>query len=686
MRRLINLAAASTLFGLLLLAPSSALACPQGSGDACREALVTLDGTVLSGAAPLSSAIAGAEVTIYQARHGGPKVLATATSDLDGAFSVALRAKDDDGIRYAVARKGEHIELAVVIGTGIPAAITINEMTTVATAYAMAQFLRKGKIAGKPLPLQVAAAMADNLVSAETGLPSSVIQSPPNANQTSTWRALGTLANILAACVRDGGAACTSLFALTAPAKGPKPATTLQAMHAIARNPTTNLEAIYALGDAQHVYAPYLGPDFGPQAPSELQRLDGFTLAVKVNATGRVDATTGAELCPFGGPGNIAFDENGYAWITNNVIQGTPNSTDCMVVLKPNGRPADGSNGTPDSPIFGGGISGQGYGIGLDPKGRVWAGNFGWGPAAPPTGSVSAFTPEGLPLSPSTAFTDGGTLSKVQGTISDQKGNIWMASFANDSVHVFPKGDPHAGYPPHTVPLSTPFHIQIDDEGFGWVSYEGLSRLAKLAFTRTGLVPQFTVALGSDNRPKGVALDSRGNAWVAAGGADAVYAVDRKGQVLGAFGGGGILGPWGVGVDSDDNVWIANFAHADQLVTKYRVSQLCGGRPEHCPQGLALGDPISPAVGYTLPSGGDPVLLHDGQPIYEPYAPVPSYKPLMRATAAHIDMAGNVWITNNWKPESLNDGLLNPGGDGIVIFVGMAAPVKPTFTGQPVAP
>jgi len=156
--------------------------------------------------------------------------------------------------------------------------------------------------------------------------------------------------------------------------------------------------------------------------------------------------------------------------------------------------------------------------------------------------------------------------------------------------------------------------------------------------------------------------------------------------VLGAFSGSGILGPRGVGVDSDDNVWIANSAHAEQLDAKYRVSRLCGAKPGRCPPGLKLGDPISPAVGYTLPSGGDPVLLHDGQPIYEPYAPFPSYKPLMRATAAHIDMTGNVWITNNWKPESLNDALLNPGGDGIAIFVGLAAPVKPTYTGQPVAP
>jgi hypothetical protein len=29
---------------------------------------------------------------------------------------------------------------------------------------------------------------------------------------------------------------------------------------------------------------------------------------------------------------------------------------------------------------------------------------------------------------------------------------------------------------------------------------------------------------------------------------------------------------------------------------------------------------------------------------------------------------------------------LNPGGDGIVIFVGLAAPVKPTVAGQPKAP
>ena len=48
-------------------------------------------------------------------------------------------------------------------------------------------------------------------------------------------------------------------------------------------------------------------------------------------------------------------------------------------------------------------------------------------------------------------------------------------------------------------------------------------------------------------------------------------------------------------------------------------------------------------------------------------------------------MAGNVWVTNNWKPSGLNDLIKNPGGDGMVIFVGLAAPVK-TGIGLPKAP
>jgi hypothetical protein len=65
----------------------------------------------------------------------------------------------------------------------------------------------------------------------------------------------------------------------------------------------------------------------------------------------------------------------------------------------------------------------------------------------------------------------------------------------------------------------------------------------------------------------------------------------------------------------------------------------------------------------------------------------------MRQTQAKPDMAGNVWVMNNWKPSAFNDVLstpvdpsANPGGDGVVIFVGLAAPTKAPQIGPAQAP
>ena len=47
---------------------------------------------------------------------------------------------------------------------------------------------------------------------------------------------------------------------------------------------------------------------------------------------------------------------------------------------------------------------------------------------------------------------------------------------------------------------------------------------------------------------------------------------------------------------------------------------------------------------------------------------------MMRQTNSMIDQAGNIWSLNNWKPDFDTDLCCNPGGDGVVIFVGLAAP------------
>ncbi len=670
----------------LSVTPASAASASAASAAPVRNWTVELDGTVSSGGEANKLAIAGAKVTIYHVRTDGTHSLATGTSDPNGRFRLSLNL-NNGGILYAVARKGPTVKLMTIIGTAIPRNIVINEMTTVATAYAMARIIRNGTIPSTPLlPAQIAAGMAENLVSAATGLPSTVMKTSPNANQTNAWRSLGTLANILAACVRNSGSACADLFALTPASNGGLPTTTLDAMVNIARNPGANVKPLFALGEAEKVFAPNLvAARNGPDAPNKFMRLDAFTLAIKFNATGRVDAN-GDELCPFAGLGNMVFNEKGYAWITNNVVAGTPYSTNCQIVLKPNGQPADGAGNTPNSPLFGGGILGQGFGIGFDPSGNLWSGNFGWGGVNPtdvngnPGGSVSKFTGAGEALSPPYGITS--SLYQVQGTVSDKNGNIWLASNGNSRLQVFPKGNPYSNFPYYQDANKHPFDIRLDNDGSGWVSYTNTSTASKLRLTKSGLVHLFTVPVGTAANPKGLAVDSKGNAWITAGGEDAIYTFDKNGNPLGKFTGGGIIGPWGVTVDSDNMVWVANFAGIKQLGVKYGISKLCGATASNCPAGFNLGDPITADTGYTLPSAGEQVLLHNGKPLYYPL-PIKSYKPLMRLTAVEIDAAGNIWAMNNWKPDGPQDVKFNPGGDAVVIFVGLAAPVMPVLYSAP---
>lgn len=669
MTRITTLAAAAVL---VALSHGSALAalCAQ---NVCA---LRLSGVASSGPATDARALAGASVSIYRAGAGLPQLLATTVANARGEFSAPVPRQPPGEIRYAIASNGPVEFMTVIAATDRPN-LRIDEMTTVASAYAMAQFITDKRISGKALPLQVAAGMFRNLASPGDGTVSPVLVASPNADETNARRLMATLSNILAGCARET-VRCEPVFDLTD--NGVRPETTLEAIISMARHPAQNVRPLFALGNDVQPYQPALLAKHGPDAPDQFLRLDAFTMAVKVNRSGRTDRK-GNELCPIGGPGNFVFDPQGYAWITNNVVQGQTGSASCFFVLKPDGSPADGRNGTPASPISGGGVLGQGFGITRDPSGNIWAGNFGWG-GVNPNGSVSKFSSTGKALSPPRGFVS--TLNRVQGTASDQDGNIWMASYFGNSVQVFPKGNPFTTYPAFIDDNTSPFHIMIDDEGAGWVSYTGTSALSKFTYTQSGLVKQFTVAVGSDANTKGIGLDSKGNAWATAGAESRIYAYDTDGNAIGAFSGGGITGPWGLSIDSHDNVWVANFAPPDQIDLKYRLSQLCGASSEHCPAGLDTGDPITPDTGYTLPSGGDQVLLASGQPLYGPLG-VPSYKPLMRATATQVDMAGNVWVANNWKPSGLNNLLLNPGGDGMVIFVGLAAPVKPGI-GQPKAP
>jgi streptogramin lyase len=184
--------------------------------------------------------------------------------------------------------------------------------------------------------------------------------------------------------------------------------------------------------------------------------------------------------------------------------------------------------------------------------------------------------------------------------VADRSGNIWIASFANDSVYVFLGGDPNKSIHFQQHAGSGPFGVALAPDGTVWVA-NGLvgvepNSLAKYEL-RHGVLHQKFLLKPFGRALRGLSVDSRGNAWVTSQGESAVYAVAPDGTVLGKFAGGGIDGPWGTYVDGDENVWVANFGPL-QLGSNFntgRLSELCGANRAACPPGTRMGQPLSPA-------------------------------------------------------------------------------------------
>ena len=609
-----------------------ALACLSSSAGAA-----SLSGIVQTGGTTGKTPLPNVRVTLFEATSGQPTVLGRTTTNASGQFVIASPTDASASIFFVSADIDAQVKFVTVLGPKLPPSTTVNELTTVAASYSLAQSYETGVISGHSFGLRIAAGMNDDIVTPATGESSPILLTSPNADETNSLRSTRSLANLLVACVNHP-AVTAAFLELTTPPLGAAPHNTAQALANLARNPGQNIQSIYLLTRSANSYSP------------ALRRMpDAWTVTVKVNDSGN-------DRFLFGGPGNLVFDSRGYAWITNNVRQGKTTSSRVLMVLQPNGLPADGRDGTPISPVVGGGILGVGFGITIDPTGSVWVGNFGWGGVNPSSkhGSVSQFSTSGQPISGPRGY-QGGPF-RAQGMAADAAGNIWITSFGNDSVYVFVGGDPNSAVKFQEYNGSQPFDVAISPDGTAWVTNSGgllglfPSSVAKFTLVNGAIQRQFLQFIGKSL--KAISVDSEGNAWIASKGDNSVYGIRPDGARIGKFSGGGIDGPWGVTVDGKDNLWVSNFGPTEigSNFTSGRLTELGGVNRSARPPGTQVGDPISPETGYTVPSAGSQVLLHTGEPLYGPGGP-PSFAPVMRQTNAVIDQAGNVWTINNYKPD-----------------------------------
>ena len=638
-----------------------------------------LKGRVLHGELPIENSM----VTLYRAgstRDSAATPLGTAQTDSTGTFKLSfLLPGDPHAVLYLIAAgPPDTVKLASVLGVApVSPEVVINERTTISTAYAMAQFVAGSDIGGTYPGLQNAAATLQNLVNIRNGDLALVLSRFPNGDATATMGKFNSLSNILAVCV-ETSAACTDLFELSASPEGSFPDNTLQAAVNIAHTPwrQENISDLYEYSRNSQVYEPT--PDSAP---------DNWTLALRYEGNSQ----------KLDGPGNIAFDGEGNAWVANNYTYsldplGHVCGDDHLLKFTPTGEDF------PGAPYQGGGLYGAGFGITLDHNGDVWVGNFGFTGTecpVPPGGndnqellwnSVSKFSSDGNAISPDGDLTvnpviPGGYLSdedaRPQGMVSDKKGNVWVANCESASITKFVNGNPKQRKIYSNFGLDKPFDIAIDPMGNAWVtSNDNHSVYLIDTDDNTQFIDDSVF-----QRPMGIAGDSQGNMWVSNSGAldppcgehtpqsiiDFLKGISEDKPVPGAsvsmimqdrtpsagspYTGGGLYMPWGIAVDGNDNVFVANF-------NGKRLSYLCGVNSSNCPPGFNTGDPISPDGGYTF----------DG---------------LVRNTGVQIDPSGNVWLANNWE---IVPAPTNPGGHQLVVFIGLAAPVKTPLIGPPEKP
>jgi sugar lactone lactonase YvrE len=557
----------------------------NGFGVGQQVASVRVSGSVHGGQQPIK----GASVQIYAVGTTGvgsastPLLTTPATTGDGGYFSIPAGAYDCVNPAateiYLVASGGDptngannynntSINMVAALGKcsdviANPQFINVNELTTVATAYALAQFTTSvtaiGAATAYDTGLVNAIATAKELVGTGSGL------APGNvaAGEVVPATEINTLGNILASCVNtsDGSSSpCNALYSATSASD------TFGAAVAMAKNPggaaITNLIMLNA------------GP--APFQPTYSVQPNDFSLAVKYTGSFStpygiaIDASgsTVTELGPGGsllaaptatnlfGAQGVAIDRTGNVWVANTA----GNSVIEFPV----------SGGTVGTPSIYSGVTAP-TAIALDSAGNAFVANFNGN-------SVTKLSSTGTPAAGS-PFTGSGNITVPSGIAVGPSGSVYVTSGNGTVVALNNDGSYNASL--NDTALQGPLFVAVDTTGKIFTS--GSTTGAAVAgavgeYTTAGAVSAASPVASGVSTPYGIATDGV-SAWVANSIASGSLAQLAYGSATAASPAAGFHAadtqnsvaalntPVGVAVDASGNVWTAN--SGDNTVTKF---------------------------------------------------------------------------------------------------------------------
>jgi hypothetical protein len=674
----------------------SAIAIDGGNSSAVATATylvggtpgVPISGTVLSGTSPVS----GAQVQLYAAGQSGygyaiPLGSAAATGS-NGSFTISsytCPASPSDQV-YLVATGGNAgngansaLELMTALGPcggkliTNNTAVVINELTTVASAYSLAQFMTTapnvGASPGNYVGLSNAFATVNNLVDITTGdalsiTPAYASNTVPFLNtSTAPQMRVNTLGNILNSCAstNGSGSGCSSLWSAATPSSGTAPANTLQAILNIAQHPGVNVTTLFGLAPSLPPFAPAL-----PSAPNDWTLALTFTgggLGISPSTSG-TDSAGDSAIGPTINT-SLAIDANGNVWVAGFGESGYPSYTQLIPILAEfNNQGAPQTAATAQSNALTPVITFGGYNLGLntgsgeglsaiavDTNSQIWIGDLSR------SGNIYTVSPSLSVLASAVAG------NKVFTLTIDNSNNAWVGDSShlseftyvtgNTSLTAGVSGDGHtAGHPTSYGELSG----LAFDAGFNLWGYDYLDNTVYQISTTDG-----TILYQDPNAPGfqaiSLAPDNTGN----------VYACgDNSENVLDVF-----TATPAPTIASTQT--IGTQGCGEQLLLDGQGHLFAISNGIGFPFGSSIdeyttaGNMISPGTGYTGTSSAEPptITIDNNLSFGLGYYP----------TTGAIDGSGNLWLVN--ADTSNSGGTANPAptGNVLVEFVGIAAPV-----------
>jgi hypothetical protein len=389
----------------------------------------------------------------------------------------------------------------------------INEITTAATAYALAGFATDAthisastSVSGSPAAAMAATGVANamaninNLVNVSTG---TALTTTTGGNGIVPQSELNTLGNVLASCINSSGGSqgnCSTLFnaAMSDGSTGTVPTDTVTVAINIAHNSSQNVATLYNL---QGSNAPFV--------PSLSEQPHDFSVSLTFGGGGASS------------PHSIVIDSGGDVWGAS--------SGPVVNWYSPLGAPLSPTGLATSTTTALNALT-------IDEDGDIWAQDV--------KGDYSEFSASGAPL---TSTSPNGGNSGSSGLTTDSFGYFWSANASDGTVFRF---DPISAVSVANYTVGPASLIASDSAGFTWIAGSGgtLIRLNQTGTTVGSYGSLYT-------SPSAVVVDTTDAAYVDDSSTGTIDKVSSSGA-LSSFS-DGVGGAPAMAMDGANNIWSA---------------------------------------------------------------------------------------------------------------------------------